>query len=194
MAGKRIGASRQEAATAIGISRQQLWEHERAGRVVLYPDRSVDIQATAVRIETMKDHRGGKPIADLPAGARPRAPAAPADPPSEPPPDVPAELLSLPPMEVERRRKLAVMLKAETDAETAKVELAQLRGELLSRADTEALWVEIITRAKSQIEALPVRVAPRLLGLKTESDIRAVLRAEVENLLRGLRDDTPLPE
>lgn len=97
-------------------------------------------------------------------------------------------------MEVERRRKLAVMLKAEADARLATVELAKTQGELIPLASVQRLWVEIITRAKTEFEALPVRMAPRLLGLTTELEIRNALRAEVERILRGLRDDTPIPD
>lgn len=86
----------------------------------------------------------------------------------------------------------AVLLKVRARRENLK--LLREKGELIPLASVQRLWVEIITRAKTEFEALPVRMAPRLLGLTTELEIRSALRAEVERILRGLRDDTPIPD
>lgn len=155
--GPKQGKSRPEAAAALGMTRQSLWDHEQRGHVVLFPDRSVDVEATRVRIDTMRDNRGGKfPRPDKPAGEPAGTGAdarAPADDGGEG--EIPPEALGLSSMEVERRRKIAVMLKAEADARTAQMEADEVEGGLVPSdlADKTILEAGMMVRAAFEADA-----------------------------------------
>lgn len=54
------GKSLKDASEELGIDVRNLREHDRAGRVVRYSDRSVDVESTRTRIDCLRDPRGGK--------------------------------------------------------------------------------------------------------------------------------------
>lgn len=176
---EKDGVSRRELADAFGVSRETIREWGVKGWLVRSPSgRFYDLEATRQRHALYVDTRGGTA-----SGAR--APAGAGD-------DAPPPAAALPPDEVQRRKKLADMRQAEADAARAEVALAEERGNLVPVAAVERIWSEIITRAKTEIEALPIRAAPRLVGAHDEASIRTILRSEVERLLRGLSDECPL--
>lgn len=152
---KRQGSTREATAAALGITRQTLWQHERQGRVVMFPDRSVDVEATRIRIATMKSNAGGKREEfETPAPAPASAQAL----------DnneaaillaIPPELAFMDPMEVERRRKVAVMQKAEADARSAKANAdeAEKRSVPADRSDKAIFEAGMVTRQSFESDA-----------------------------------------
>ena len=75
-------------------------------------------------------------------------------------------------------------------AEKAELEVARIRGDLIRVSDAEALYLDVVSRARAAIEAIPVRLMHRLVGLDAQA-IRRVLTDEIAQALGGL--DTPPP-
>jgi len=58
----RAGATTKEAAAHFGVAKNAVQEWGQKGWIVRHPDRSIDLEATAIRVEEMRDpRRGGKP-------------------------------------------------------------------------------------------------------------------------------------
>jgi phage terminase Nu1 subunit (DNA packaging protein) len=75
-------------------------------------------------------------------------------------------------------------------AEMAEIELAQRRGELISRAEVDNHNLQRIVSLRNALLALPRQLAPKLEGL----DVRAmmgVIQSRVEQLLDDFADQDP---
>ena len=83
--------------------------------------------------------------------------------------------------EAERRRRVAM-------AEIREMEADQKRGVLLPAADVRKIWAERLAGLKDRLLMLPDRLAARLAN-RSESDIRRILRDELEECLRGIHAD-----
>jgi len=83
-----------------------------------------------------------------------------------------------------RRRKECAL------AELREMERDQKRGALLPAAAVRKVWAERLGALKDRVLMLPDRLAARLAN-RAETDVRAVLRDELENCLRAIHADTP---
>lgn len=83
--------------------------------------------------------------------------------------------------EAERRRKVAL-------AEIREMERDERRGALLPAATIRKVWVERLGALKDRVLMLPDRLAARLAN-RSEIEVRAVLRDELEDCLRGIHAD-----
>jgi hypothetical protein len=78
--------------------------------------------------------------------------------------------------------------------EKAEIELELLKGNL-HKADHIALMVgNMISAAKQKLNALPTKVAPKLVGVDTTADIRAIIESEVYEALSELSEFDPEKE
>lgn len=191
---KRQGASGAEAARHFSVDPTTIRDWERRGWLVRHEDRSIDLDATAASVDAHRDPTmGGRRDRGLGAKAprystqpQPKTPGLPdrgAE--NEEPPDDLVVPPGMDPTKARTRKEYWQSIKAEMEAR-------QLAGKLVPLAEARRTYVETITRAKTDLEALPVRAAPKLVGLTDEKAVRDVLRAEVAKLLRGLSDEPPV--
>jgi hypothetical protein len=68
------------------------------------------------------------------------------------------------------------------------MEAAQRAGVLLFAADVRKVWAERLGALKDRILILPDRLAARLAN-RPEVEVRAILRDELEECLRGIHAD-----
>jgi len=178
---KRLGASNREAAEHFGVSTTTVGKDwERKKWVVRYPDRSIDLAATALKVNANRDpSRGGA----VNRGIGAVRPAIAVD-----PTDVPPESLPLPPgmdlTEARTRKEYWQAVRAEAEAR-------KLQGELVPKAEAERVYLEVITAARANLEGVPVRVTPKLIGLTDPFAIRELVRLEIETALRSLPNVPP---
>jgi phage terminase Nu1 subunit (DNA packaging protein) len=83
-------------------------------------------------------------------------------------------------IEEARRRKLAA------EAALSELDLSKARGELVSLEDVSTVWLEITTAARSQLLALPSKMAAIVAPLSDPAEIRTLLEAEIEEALEEL--------
>ena len=83
--------------------------------------------------------------------------------------------------EARRRKEVAL-------AELREMEAAQRAGELLPAAGVRQTWAAGLAALKDRILILPDRLAARLAH-RPESEVRAILRDELEECLRGIHAD-----
>ncbi|HLJ13437.1 MAG TPA: hypothetical protein VKV15_03000 [Bryobacteraceae bacterium] len=83
--------------------------------------------------------------------------------------------------EAERRRKVAM-------AQIREMEADQRRGALLPASEIRKVWADRLGALKDRVLMLPDRLAARLAN-RTEIEVRAVLRDELEECLRGIHAD-----
>jgi len=185
----RLGATRQGAAGHFGVSVDTVYRWLRQGWVVEHPDGSIDLAATAVKVDESRDLRGGK--TDRGIGLpNPYAEStdSPDEPAAEPQPSnvetetdgEPGEPVSL--VEARRRKEVALATKAE-------LEVARLRGDLISLSEAEQAYLDLIVSARANLETIPARLSHRLVGLTDAAAIRDILAAEIETALRDLSND-----
>ncbi|MGE5597626.1 MAG: hypothetical protein ACM3S1_16505 [Hyphomicrobiales bacterium] len=83
--------------------------------------------------------------------------------------------------EARRRKEVAL-------AELREIERDQKRGALLPAADVRKVWAERLGALKDRVLMLPDRLAARLAN-RPETEVRGVLRDELEECLRGIHAD-----
>ncbi len=71
--------------------------------------------------------------------------------------------------------------------ETAKIELEQLKGQLLFATDVEAAMATMILNCKGRLMAIPSKCAPKVLGQKNLAVIQDEIKKEVYQALEELR-------
>lgn len=76
-------------------------------------------------------------------------------------------------------------------AEIKKLELAQRRGSVIAIADHESILSTLIIEAKAGMNAIPARVAPKVLGVESRLMVQAIIDAEVKAVLVQLAKRTP---
>ena len=72
-----------------------------------------------------------------------------------------------------------------------RVALEQQRGELIPADDVEQEWMRQISIAKGRLLALPMRIAPDLIGKDEPRDIERTLKAALTDVLEELADGQP---
>lgn len=80
--------------------------------------------------------------------------------------------------EAQRRKEVAL-------AKTREIELAQLEGKLVPKAEVTRFWAGRCGAIRDSFLSMPDRLAARLAG-KHEAEIRVALRDEIEEALRSL--------
>lgn len=83
--------------------------------------------------------------------------------------------------EARRRKELAL-------AEIREMERDQKRGSLLPAAEVRKVWAERLGALKDRVLMLPDRLSARLAN-RPETEVRGVLRDELEECLRGIHAD-----
>jgi hypothetical protein len=73
-------------------------------------------------------------------------------------------------------------------AQIREMERDQKRAALLPAADVRKVWAERLSALKDRVLMLPDRLGARLAN-RNETDVRAVLRDELEECLRGIHAD-----
>lgn len=78
-----------------------------------------------------------------------------------------------------------VQLRKETAAAGLKeLELRRQRGELVPVSEVQAEWTQIAAEIRDALLGLPLKVAGRLVGVRNESEVVAILRREVRAVLQ----------
>ena len=80
------------------------------------------------------------------------------------------------------------MMKTTYDAMLKKLEYEERAGKLVSRAQVESDIFAASRATRDHLLMIPKRVAPRIIGLKTISDIEYILSQEITNSLTSLCD------
>ncbi len=170
------GASQREAGIYFGVDPSTISDWVRKGWVARFPDRSIDLEGTKKLVEANRSPRGGVINRTTKAGGTTTTRI---DGTEEENPTGQTTLT-----EAKTRREIAL-------AEKAELEVARLRGELVPRAEAESAYLEVIAALKANLEAVPQRVAPVLVGNKDIRAIRDIVRREIETAMRRLSDDPP---
>lgn len=76
-------------------------------------------------------------------------------------------------------------------AEKAALQLAQLRGELHSAADVEAVMNTMLTAFRQKILAIPTKLAPQLVGIDDAGKVKALLTKDLHEALSDLSNYDP---
>lgn len=155
----RRGYTDAGAAGALGVDERTVRRWRNRGWVVNGPDGRLDVRATLARVAADRDPTlGGRP--DRMAGGST-------------------------PVSGDGAR----LLKARAMRETLQAKLLQMavereEGRMIDREVAQRVWIEVITEAKTRIEAIPDRVAARLVNQPDARVIRGILRDEIGAALR----------
>lgn len=79
-------------------------------------------------------------------------------------------------------------------SERARIEAQKLSGELISLQDAQKVYTDIIVKAKAQLEALPIRVSPLLVGKTDTIEIRKILQTNLDGVLAMISSDVKVGE
>jgi phage terminase Nu1 subunit (DNA packaging protein) len=82
----------------------------------------------------------------------------------------------------------------EAAASKAELELARLRGELMTVEDYRRVVDDTFARVAAKLNALHNRAAPQLVGCRTVDEASTRLRAEVDEILSELCEAEDVPE
>lgn len=172
---KPLGVTKDQFAKWMGVGRHAVYEWDRKGAVVMFPDGSVDPIASCRKVDRIRLDREERkasiesaPLAGLPALL-----------------NVDESLRGLARPELEH---VAAMYKAEG----ARVELAAAKRELIPVAEA-ARVVELTLRPIAEkVKGLPYRAGPRLVGFEDERKVIILLEAEVNNVLRSIAAIDPV--
>ena len=189
---KRQGANRIEAGKYFQVDPQTIDDWGEKRWLVRFPDRSIDLESTAVRVDALRDpFVGGKPNRGVEpktvpltgADAQTQARARALDDDGEMiPPDGIAPYIEL----TEARR-----LKEVAEAGIAQMKEAQMRGDLIKREDAERVFCDSVAKAKANLEAIPNRCAELLVGQTDAATVRAILTREIEGALSVVCGEVP---
>lgn len=165
-----------EAAQVLGVDPATVKRWRARGWIVDRPDGSLDRIATAARVNGGRDPtRGGKPDR-LFAGAAPVR-----------------SYEGLDTAVGDSAKLLKARIARETlTAKALRLDIEAREGRLVDREAAERVYVSAMTDVKTQVEAIPDRVAARLVGLDART-IRQVLRDEIEAALRAASEVPFIP-
>lgn len=173
--------SRADFARRLNCKRSYVTALAAAGRLVLDESGAkVDWQASMERIEATRDPSKAATVARHAAARTPTAPVVPDE--AQDAPESPESEPEAPNTDYQMwraRREKANALAAERD-------LAQSLRALLPADDVRAAISEAGTLLRQQLESLPDRLAPQLMGIADETKIRALLTDEIEGALREI--------
>lgn len=172
-----------DAAEALGVSERTIRTWRTRGWLVDRADGSLDAAATATRVQAHRDPTlGGKPdrvfggVASVQAVSQPRPAASLRSP-------IRAQDAVFGTSSDATRLLQARALKETLAGKALRLAIDEREGRLIDRQEAERVYVESITEARARMEAIPGRVASRLVGLDARA-IRDILRNEIETALR----------
>jgi len=156
-----------DAADLLGVTERTVKRWRARGWLVNHPDGTLDREATARRVNASRDPTLGGRADRLFGGAAPVRPDGEPDP---------------------AGRDNAKLLKARIIRETLtakalRMEIDLREGRLVDLRDCQKTFVSAITEIRTRVEAIPYRVAARIVGMD-ESAIREALREEFQAALR----------
>ncbi len=186
---KKVGVSGKDACESLGITRETLSQWEQKGWLVRHPDKSIDLDATRERVDMLrspfvggKSDRGAGPKMPLSAGAGAGAG-------DDDERDMrriketnPTAFIDI--YEAKRRETVA-------KAEKAEIEVAKLRGELIPVSRALAVYADVATKIKVNVESIPNRCAELLVGQTDPAAVRRILECEIERALAAVTEGAP---
>lgn len=178
------GISRAELSRLENVERSTVHQWEKQGWLVLWPDRSVDPDATMIRVKACRqgsggDHRSAKKTTRAPAT---KTAEVNMHKPTDRPPAIPSD----DDIDIEECRRR----RAYWDAEQSRMTALQTSGELTSVAKVEATAFKAARLCRDRIQAVPARIAPRIASLG--GDIVAVetlLASALREALTAIADE-----
>lgn len=176
----RTGASHDEAVIHFGISSSTFSAWGKKAWVVRFPDRSIDIEATAARVDTLKDpRRGGKHDRGTNAKA------------STPYSGNPEDIDESAPVPEDVDMTEARLRKEHWQAVKAECEARKLQKELVVLVDAKRIYCAQAAAVVSALQAVPIRADSRLDGVTSSHERRTIIRDEIESALKGMPDEPP---
>lgn len=156
-----------EAAQILGVDPATVKRWRARGWLVNHPDGSLDRTATASKVNAYRDPTlGGRPDRGF-GGATPVR-----------------SYDGLDTAVGDSAKLLKVRIARETlTAKALRLDIEEREGRLIDRQAAERVYVSAVTDIKTRVEAIPERVASRLVGLDARA-IRDVLRDEIDTALR----------
>jgi len=76
-------------------------------------------------------------------------------------------------------------------AEKAEIEVAKLRGELIPVSRALAVYADVATKIKVNVESIPNRCAELLVGQTDPAAVRRILESEIERALAAVTEGAP---
>ncbi len=163
----RKGLTWTAAADMLGVSRSTIRQWRDKGWLVTFDDGSIDVGATQRRVDDLRAGNPGREDADTGGSGDRGAPGR------------------ITYAEARCRKMVA-------EAERAEYELKRLRGDLISVADAQRVYCDIIAKARANIEAVPNRCAELLVGKTDANEIRRILQGHIEDALKVVCGDAPV--
>ena len=178
-----------QAAFARHLGRSKSWvtRLKQAGRLVLLPDGRLDVDGSLRRIEATAGTRHD--LADRNAEERDGRQQSPADTTEGAGASTGEggdDILDLD--EIGRRTRIAKMLAAEADARSRTSAADELSGLQIRRASVLKDMTDATGVILSTMDSLPDRVAPLLVNIADQSQIRGVLRDEVGQMQSAIAE------
>lgn len=68
------------------------------------------------------------------------------------------------------------------------LQVLQIEKKLHAQEDVEYFWNTMVMAAKSRITAIPVKVAPMLVGIEDRKEIQSILKREIGTALNEIAD------
>lgn len=75
--------------------------------------------------------------------------------------------------------------------EMAELQLAKLKNQMHDAATVELVMTDMLTTFKNRLLALPQKVSPKIIGLKSIAEVNDVLASEINEALTELSDYSP---
>jgi len=75
--------------------------------------------------------------------------------------------------------------------EMAELQLAKLKNQMHDAATVELVMTDMLTTFKNRLLALPQKVSPKVIGLKSIAEVNDVLASEINEALTELSDYSP---
>ena len=172
----RRGHSESMAAEHFGVSQTTIKRWKTKGWAVLFNDGSINVEMTGRSVEEARDPRGSKKLRLT------QDPPVPSHTPSSTGPLDEDDLLTA------RTRKERAL------ADKAELEVQQRRGDLVPIDEARKVYTSVVTAARVALEAVPARIAPQVLGLSSQVEIRRIVQAEIASALRSLPKEAPRVE
>jgi len=75
--------------------------------------------------------------------------------------------------------------------EMAELQLAKLKNQMHDAATVELVMTDMLTTFKNRLLALPQKISPKIIGLKSIAEVNDVLASEINEALTELSDYSP---
>lgn len=79
--------------------------------------------------------------------------------------------------------------------EKTQIQLQLMRGEVLKKADVQALWIDIVSMVRQRFLTTADRLSPQLVMIGDIENIKEIIGRDIRDTLTALSEsDVPLPE